>query len=74
MYSRERLRDLLDHVSARVHKILQKERLLNKFLMDYNISPCPVGGEFHIEEDGSVSCTIHKKPANGNQIKKPTGQ
>ncbi|RCK80895.1 MAG: TPR domain protein [Candidatus Ozemobacter sibiricus] len=59
-YSRRRLTEMFQRLSPRILKELSPDELRKRFQMDYNIPPCPAGGEFFFDEQSRVRCTIHQ--------------
>ncbi|MBF0546313.1 MAG: tetratricopeptide repeat protein [Candidatus Riflebacteria bacterium] len=60
-YSRIRLKEIIRRNFKNLEKILEKQRLLEKVMLEYNIPACSAGGVFEIGNDEEVSCSFHDK-------------
>ncbi|HOY66319.1 MAG TPA: tetratricopeptide repeat protein [Candidatus Ozemobacteraceae bacterium] len=62
-FTRARLEAILASFGSAVRKHLPKEGLINRVVLDYNMSPCPASGSYTLNPDGTVGCSAHPRPA-----------
>ncbi len=70
-FSRRRLTEMFQRLSPNVLKELPRDELRKRFQMEYNIPPCPAGGEFFFDEQGRVGCTFHRDGDMGGVLPPP---
>lgn len=66
LYTRERIKAIIAMITTRVNPGFQKEGLINKILMMYNMSSCPAGGKYTLNADGSIGCSEHPASTGRN--------
>lgn len=58
-YSLYRLKFMMKKFLMKLPDEKNFQQLLNSIILEYNISPCPSGGRYIVDEDGVPDCTIH---------------
>lgn len=59
-FSLMRLNELMKVLGEKLKTTKEKENLLNKIILDYNIPPCPLSGNYTFDEaSGCVRCSHH---------------
>ncbi len=71
--TRNRLSGLVSLFSLKYLEKDKIEGLIKMMLLDYNIPPCPRGGNY-VFENGSVQCSFHKSDGASTLEKKDSGQ
>jgi len=66
LYTRERLMSIIALITSKVKPGFQKEGLINKILMIYNMNSCPAGGKYTLNADGSIGCSEHPASTGRN--------